>query len=61
MDMRGIEIDQLQAELKQAKSDLRDCFNARQTIFHRCKCGRIAERGIICPTNREGGKCEAGE
>lgn len=42
------------------KRDLNDCFNAAQTIFYRCACGRVTERGIICPTNQEGGTCEAG-
>jgi hypothetical protein len=33
---------------------------ACQTRFRRCACGRLAEVGIICPTNQEGGECEAG-
>lgn len=47
-------------KIKQLERDLDDCYMAAQTIFHRCECGRIAERGIRCPTNQEGGKCEAG-
>lgn len=34
------------ALLRQDKSDM---YNAYQTQFHRAKCGRMAERGIICP------------
>lgn len=42
------------------KRDLHDMANAAQTIFVRCACGRVREPGIICPTNREGGQCDAG-
>jgi hypothetical protein len=45
---------------RQRDRDLQDCLNAAQTIFARCACGRMRERGIICPTNQEGGTCEAG-
>lgn len=50
----------LEAKLAQARRDLQDCYKACQTVFYRCRCGRIAERGIICPTNAEGGNCEYG-
>lgn len=41
--------------------DHNDMMSAAQTYFVRCLCGRLREPGIICPTNREGGECEAGE
>jgi hypothetical protein len=51
---------QLIAKIRRLKADLYDMSNASQTVFRRCACGRMAERGIICPTNQEGGECEAG-
>ena len=46
--------------IEQLERDITDMRNARQTIFYRCTCGRIAERGIICPTNQDGENCEEG-
>jgi len=54
------------ADYNRMVQDLNDMRGARQTIFVRCACGRLAERGLICPTNMERGvgdenlTCEAG-
>lgn len=40
--------------------DHNDMYNAVQTYFVRCACGRLREAAIICPTVKEGGDCEAG-
>lgn len=48
-------------QIKQLVQDNTDMRNAHQTSFRRCSCGRIAERGIICPTVQEGGNCKTGE
>ncbi len=47
-------------QFEQMKRDHADMARACQTRFRRCACGRLAEVGIICPTNQEGGECEAG-
>lgn len=45
---------------EQQQQDIADMQAACQTMFYRCACGRMRERNIICPTNQEGGHCEAG-
>lgn len=47
-------------DYRQLVRDNRDMHAACQTYFVRCACGRLREPGIICPTNQEGGHCEAG-
>lgn len=37
------------AELARMRQDIADYEGAAQTIFMRCRCGRIKERGIVCP------------
>lgn len=55
------ENEALKDRIRLLQRDLNDCLNAAQTIFHRCACGRIAENGIICPSNQEKpGSCEKG-
>lgn len=57
---QSAEVIMLRKALVQRTRDLNDCLSAVHTRFHRCKCGRLAEQGIICPTVQEGGDCEAG-
>ena len=51
-----------QEEYDQMKRDMQDMSAARQTVFERCPgCGRIREKGMVCPTNSEGGECVEGK
>lgn len=54
------EIKRLLKVIGRMNADIRDMNAAHQTIFVRCACGRVREQNIICPTNQEGGHCEAG-
>jgi len=47
-------------ELKKLRQDWRDMYNSHRTIFIRCKCGRLCDQGLMCPTNLDGGYCESG-
>lgn len=42
------ELDAFEAMLEQQRRDLRDMWAAHQTIFQRCKCGHVREKGLIC-------------
>ena len=53
-------IRRMERRIAEMRADMRDMNMARQTYFVRCACGRVREAGIICPTNQEGGECEAG-
>jgi hypothetical protein len=50
----------LREEVEQRRRDMADMNSSPQTLFVRCACGRIRSQGLICPTNAEGGDCEAG-
>lgn len=46
--------------IAQLRRDLSDCFASPRNVFTRCACGRLKSVGLVCPTNAEGGECEAG-
>ena len=44
-----LQVKRLELKITSLQRDWNDMYDAHQTTFQRCACGRLRERGLMCP------------